>query len=270
MNNGRKMQSLATKTSPQPEPSPNRNRLTFKLCTNSFRRQKRQLPVQQREHPTAPWHWQTAPWPCNEQQLQSDHHTRTRPANHSWVTVSALDPPRNLIDASTTRDRFFHYHPPFRGHCIWNIRSHWTTGIERVQYGATRPGTGATMNIAQRLHDLQGKVIARHLSTEEMNAFNVLKSGMSGSSLVSYPSSSTTDTLGTRGFNLCGWAHLHPTEIAHLHQCNDSGWLRKFKKTAGFDKSSLPNSETSSSTGDWHQKTSKAANPTEASVHYLL
>jgi hypothetical protein len=83
----------------------------------------------------------------------------------------------------------------------------------------------ATMNIAQRFHKLQGKAIAGHLTTEEMNAFNVLKSGMSGSGLASDPSSSPTDTLGTRGFNLCGWAHLHPAEITHLHQCNDSGWL---------------------------------------------
>jgi hypothetical protein len=83
----------------------------------------------------------------------------------------------------------------------------------------------ASMNISQRLNELQGKAIAGHLTTEEMNAFNVLKSGMSGSSLVSDTSSSATDTLGTRGFNLCGWAHLHLTEITHLHQCNDSGWL---------------------------------------------
>jgi hypothetical protein len=83
----------------------------------------------------------------------------------------------------------------------------------------------ATMNITQRLHNLQGKTITGHLTTEEMNAFNVLKSGMSGSSLVSDLSSSMTDTLGTQGFNFCGWAHLHPTEIGHLHQCNDSGWL---------------------------------------------
>jgi hypothetical protein len=62
----------------------------------------------------------------------------------------------------------------------------------------------ATMNIAQRLHELQGKAIAGHLTTEETNAFNVLKSGMSGSGLASDPSSSPTDTLGTRGFNLCG------------------------------------------------------------------
>jgi hypothetical protein len=97
MNDGRKMQSNATEISPQPEPSPHRNRLTFKLCTANFRRQEWQLSVQQREHPTAPWPWQTVPWPCNEQQPQSDHHTRTRPANHSWVTVSALDPTRNFI-----------------------------------------------------------------------------------------------------------------------------------------------------------------------------
>jgi hypothetical protein len=84
----------------------------------------------------------------------------------------------------------------------------------------------ATTNIAQWLHELQGEAIAGHLTTEEMNAFNVLKSGMSGSGLASDASSSPTDTLGTRGFNLCGWAHLHQTEIAHLHQCNDSGWLR--------------------------------------------
>jgi hypothetical protein len=81
------------------------------------------------------------------------------------------------------------------------------------------------MNIAQRLHKSQGKAIAGHLTTEEMNAFNVLKSGMSGSSLVSDPSLFTTDTLGTRGYNLCGWAHLSLTEITHLHQCNNSSWL---------------------------------------------
>jgi hypothetical protein len=75
MNDGRKMQSNATKISPQPEPSPHRSRLPFKPCTDSFRRQEWQLPMQQREHPTAPWPWQTAPWPCNEQQPQSDHHT---------------------------------------------------------------------------------------------------------------------------------------------------------------------------------------------------
>jgi hypothetical protein len=32
----------------------------------------------------------------------------------------------------------------------------------------------ATMNIAQRLHELQGKAIAGHLTTEEVNAYNVL------------------------------------------------------------------------------------------------
>jgi hypothetical protein len=142
----------------------------------------------------------------------------------------------------------------------------------------------ATMNITERLHELQGKAIAGHLTTEEMNAFNILKSGMSGSSLISDPSSPTTDTLGTRGFNLCGWAHIHPTELTHLHQCNDSGWLQ-FTKARNkeerkavidayfvqpFDKYSLPNSETSSSTGDWCRKTLKAANPTVASVQYLL
>jgi hypothetical protein len=37
----------------------------------------------------------------------------------------------------------------------------------------------ATMKIAQLLNELQGKAIAGHLTTKEMNAFNVLKSGMS-------------------------------------------------------------------------------------------
>jgi hypothetical protein len=67
MNDGRKMQSNATKISPQPEPSPHRSRLTFKPCTDNSRRQERHLPVQQRKHPPAAWPWQTAPWPCNEQ-----------------------------------------------------------------------------------------------------------------------------------------------------------------------------------------------------------
>jgi hypothetical protein len=100
----------------------------------------------------------------------------------------------------------------------------------------------ATMNIAQQLRELQGKAIAGHLTTEEMNAFNILKSGMSGSSLASDPSSSTTDTLGTRGFNLCGWTHLQLTEITLLHQCNDSGWLRltKAKKKRNKKRLSAP------------------------------
>jgi hypothetical protein len=62
------------------------------------------------------------------------------------VTVLALDLPCNLICRPTTRDRTLQHHQPVRGHCIWYIRSHWTTGIERVQYGATRAGTGASNN----------------------------------------------------------------------------------------------------------------------------
>ena len=86
--------------------------------------------------------------------------------------------------------------------------------------------TPATMDIAQRLHELQGKAIAGHLTTEEMNAFNVLKAGLSNSGPAQAPSATAGDTLGTRGFNLCGWAHLQPAELAQLHKCNDNGWLR--------------------------------------------
>jgi hypothetical protein len=141
----------------------------------------------------------------------------------------------------------------------------------------------ATMNIAQRLHKLQGKAIAGHLTTEEMNAFNVLKSGMSGSGLASGPSSLPTDTLGTRGFNLCGWAHLHPTKIAHLHQCNDSGWLR-FTKARNKEEQKtvidayfvqplvrkngrfrqILTTEFRDLIINWRLATLKAANPTEA------
>jgi hypothetical protein len=73
-------------------------------------------------------------------------------------------------------------------------------------FGDTAFGTsGLTGPLGSNVFELQGKAIAGNLTTEEMNAFNVLRSGMSGSSLVSDPSLSTTDTLGTRGFNLCGW-----------------------------------------------------------------
>jgi hypothetical protein len=149
----------------------------------------------------------------------------------------------------------------------------------------------ATMNIAQRFHKLQGKAIAGHLTTEETNAFNVLKSGMSGSSRVSDPSSSTTDTLGTRGFNLCRWAHLHPTELTHLHQCNDRGWLwstkaqNKEERKAVIDAyfvqplvqkngrfRQILTTEFRDLIINWRltRKTLKATNPTAASVHYLL
>jgi hypothetical protein len=152
----------------------------------------------------------------------------------------------------------------------------------------TSSGTGkTTLTQAFRL-----QAIAGHLTTEEMNAFNVLKSGMSGSSLISDPSSPTTDTLGTRGsFYADGHTstqrNLHlsisATTVAGYGSPNQSpkqggtksGYRRLFcpavspKKTAGLDKSSLPNSETSSSTGDWRRKTLKAANHTAAPVHYL-
>jgi len=101
-------------------------------------------------------------------------------------------------------------------------------GNTAFNLGTPAPAPPPQMDIAQRLQDLQGKAIAGHLTTEEMNAFNVLNSGMVGSGSASSPITAvdSANTIGTRGFNVCGWAHLQPSELHHLHECNDSGWLR--------------------------------------------
>ena len=76
---------------------------------------------------------------------------------------------------------------------------------------------------AHRLQELQVKAITGHLTAADMNTFQVLKSTMDISEPTAAPK--PKDHLGTRGFNLCGWAHLQPSELNHLHQCNEGGWL---------------------------------------------
>jgi hypothetical protein len=199
MNGGRKMQLNATKISPQLEPSPRRSRLTFKLCTALQQATATERPSHL--HPTG-------------QSFMGD--------GFSSGSTSQFDlppPPPGTGFSSTTN--------PFVDTAFGTSGLTGPLGSNVFNMELPAPAQApATMNIAQRLQEIQGKAITGHLTTEEMNAFNVLKSGMSGSSLASDLSSSPTDTLRTRGFNLCEWAHLYPKEIAHIHQCNDSGWLR--------------------------------------------
>jgi hypothetical protein len=267
------MQSHATKISPQPEPSPHRIKLTFQTLhqqspqvgtaiTRATERASdraialanRALALQRATATERPSH----PHPTGQTFMGDGF------SSGSTSQFDLLPPPPGTGFSSTTN--------PFGDTAFGISALTGPLGLNVFNMELPAPAQApATMNIAQRLHNLQGKAIAGHLTTEGMNAFNVLKSGMSGSSLALDPFSSTMDTLGTRGFNLCGWAHLHPTKITHLHQCNDSGWLHFTKarnkeewksvidayfvlplvqKKAGFDKSLLPNSETSSSTGE--------------------
>jgi hypothetical protein len=43
-------------------------------------------------------------------------------------------------------------------------------------------------------------------------------------STVTTATATPKDNLGTRAYNICGWAHLTTPELDQLHKCNDNGW----------------------------------------------
>jgi hypothetical protein len=45
--------------------------------------------------------------------------------------------------------------------------------------------------------------------------------------------------LGTRAFNLCGWAHLQPSKLKDLHQCNEGGWIHYNKASNRAEKEAV-------------------------------
>jgi hypothetical protein len=79
-----------------------------------------------------------------------------------------------------------------------------------------------------------------HLTSADMMAFNVLQATALNTTPPA-PAPKEKGALGTRAFNLCGWAHLQPLELKHLHQCNKGGWIHynkasnKAKKEAVVD-----------------------------------
>jgi hypothetical protein len=70
--------------------------------------------------------------------------------------------------------------------------------------------------VAQRLQELSEKAIDGHLTSADMMAYNVVQATALNTAPPA-PASKEKGALGTRAFNLCGWAHLQPSELKHSH-----------------------------------------------------
>jgi hypothetical protein len=101
------------------------------------------------------------------------------------------------------------------------------------------PGTlgsqaGPQNNISQRLQEFADKALAGNITQDDMNTFQVLKTMQGANPSTAQPHQK--DNLGTRLFNLCGWAQLSPNELHHLHQDNDNAWIRYNNATNSKDR----------------------------------
>jgi hypothetical protein len=68
----------------------------------------------------------------------------------------------------------------------------------------------------------------KKITQDELNIFQVLHTLLNpvGPAVPSVSAGTATqkDNLGTRAYNICGWAHLPPQELDQLHECNGNGW----------------------------------------------
>jgi hypothetical protein len=71
-----------------------------------------------------------------------------------------------------------------------------------------------------------------------MMAFNVLQATALNTAPPA-PAPKDKGALGTRAFNLCGWAHLQPLELKHLHRCNQGGWIHYNKASNKVEKEAV-------------------------------
>jgi hypothetical protein len=79
-----------------------------------------------------------------------------------------------------------------------------------------------------------------HLTSADMMAFNVLQAtALNTTPLAPAPAPKEKGALGTRAFNLCGWAHLQPSELKDLHQCNEGGWIHYNKASNKAEKEAV-------------------------------
>jgi hypothetical protein len=96
-----------------------------------------------------------------------------------------------------------------------------TAGAAGFSFGALAPARAPARTqhrtVAQRLQELSEKAIDGHLTSADMMAFNVLQATALNTAPPA-PAPKEKGALGTRAFNLCGWAHLQPSELKHLHR----------------------------------------------------
>jgi hypothetical protein len=92
--------------------------------------------------------------------------------------------------------------------------------------------------VAQQLQELSEKAMDGHLTSADMMAFNVLQATALNTA-PPVPAPKEKGALGTRAFNLCGWAHLQPSELKHLHRCNVGGWIHYNKASNKVEKEAV-------------------------------
>jgi hypothetical protein len=116
-----------------------------------------------------------------------------------------------------------------------------TSGASGFSFGASAPARAPPRNVAQRLQELSDKAMTGHLTAEDMNAFNVLQAttAINTAPPLHAPAPKEKGNLGTRAFNLCGWAHLQPSELKHLHRCNEGGWMHYNKASNKVEREAV-------------------------------
>ena len=126
----------------------------------------------------------------------------------------------------------------------------WTWSISRcyltcLTWSRTNPrGPSPQQSIGDQLQAMLNRSDqGRPLTTEDMNRFEILKFVASEKRIpkAAKPDQpkKDKDNLGTRAFNLCGWAHLQTHELHHLHRCNNGGWIEYNKATDKGEKESI-------------------------------
>ena len=115
----------------------------------------------------------------------------------------------------------------------------------RAQYAPDPTCPSPHQSVGDQLQAMLNRGPGQPLTTEDMNRFQLLKF-LASETDKRHPNSTrpdkpkkVKDNMGTRSYNLCGWAHLQPHELNSLHRCNNGGWLHFNKASDKCDKESV-------------------------------
>jgi hypothetical protein len=119
-----------------------------------------------------------------------------------------------------------------------------TAGAAGFSFGASTQARGPARtqhrSVEQRLQELPEKAMDGHLTSADMMAFNVLQATALNTAPPA-PVPKEKGALGTRAFNLCGWAHLQLSELKHVHWCSEGGWIHYNKASNKVEKEAVIN-----------------------------
>jgi hypothetical protein len=117
-----------------------------------------------------------------------------------------------------------------------------TAGAAGFNFGASAPARAPARtqhrSVAQQLQELLEKAMDGHLTSTDKMAFNVLQATALNTAPPA-PAPKEKGALGTRAFNLCGWAHFQPSELKDLHRCNEGGWIHYNKASNKVEKEAV-------------------------------